>query len=161
MTETKQAELYAAWRDKVFSYIIGKVESREDAEDLCSQVFEKVYRALAGYDETKASLSTWIYTITRNTLTDYYRTLHVTEPISENIRAPDDVEEQYIKEETLTHLASLLKVMKQPERDVIILRYYKGYSLAYISKVTGWGYGAVKAAHRRALNMLRLALDST
>ena len=160
MTEVKQAELYAAYRDKVLSYLMGKTESREEAEDLCSQVFEKVCRALPGYDETKASLSTWIYTITRNTLTDYHRTRHSTEPLSEDIRGPDDLEEQLIREETLSQLASLLKVMKQPERDVIILRYYKRYSLAYISKVTGLGYGAVKAAHRRALNMLRLALDS-
>lgn len=158
MTEEKKTALYATWRDKVLNYLTGKVENREDAEDLCSQVFEKVYRALPGYDERKASLSTWIYTITRNTLTDYYRTRHITEPLSANIRAPDDVEERYIKEETISRLVSLLKDMKRPERDIIILRYYRGYTLTDIARLTGISYGMVKVAHRKALEQLRHSL---
>lgn len=161
MTEEKQTEIYSAYQEKVLSYLIGRTETPEDAEDLCSQVFEKVYRAWPDYDEEKAAPSTWIYTITRNALTDYYRTRRPTEPLNENIPAPDDLEGQYIQKETLARLASLLKAMKRPERDVIILHYYKGYSLADISRLTGLGYGAVKAAHRRALDALRRSLDTT
>lgn len=156
--EERQAKIYAAYRDKVLSYLTGKTANREDAEDLCAQVFEKVCRALPGYDETRASLSTWIYTITRNTLADFYRTRHPVEPLRESIPAPDDLEERFIKEETLARLTALLNGMRRQERDIIVLRYYKGYSLTYIAQLTGMNYGTVKAAHHRALKKLRQSL---
>ena len=70
-------DIYLAYQDKVSAYIRGKVDHHQDAEDLVSQVFEKVYGKLHTFDETKASLSTWIYTITCNTVTDYYRTRRI------------------------------------------------------------------------------------
>ena len=70
---TAAEDIYLSYHDKVSSYIRGKVDHHQDAEDLVSQVFEKVYGKLHTFDETKASQSTWIYTITRNTVTDYYR----------------------------------------------------------------------------------------
>ena len=56
-------DIYLAYQDKVSAYIRGKVDHHQDAEDLVSQVFEKVYGKLHTFDETKASLSTWIYTV--------------------------------------------------------------------------------------------------
>ena len=53
-------DIYLSYHDKVSAYIKGKVENHYDAEDLVSQVFEKVYGKLHTFDETKASLSTWI-----------------------------------------------------------------------------------------------------
>ena len=159
MTEEQKTEIYAAYRDKVLGYLAGRTDTREDAEDLCAEVFRKAYAALPGYDGEKASLSTWIYTITRNTLTDYRRTRHPTEPLTASIRAPDDMETEYINAETLKTLASLLRNMGPPERDIIILRYYKGYSLAEISRLTGLSYGKVKLAHEKALKALRKSLD--
>lgn len=32
-----------------------------------------MYQKLERYDDSRASLSTWIYTITRNTVIDYYK----------------------------------------------------------------------------------------
>ena len=46
MTALTQGEIYAAYREKVLSYLSGKMESPEDAEDLCEEVFEQVSRSL-------------------------------------------------------------------------------------------------------------------
>ena len=47
--------IYRKYRPIVFSYISQRVASREDAEDLCQDVFVKLSRALETYDEDKAA----------------------------------------------------------------------------------------------------------
>ena len=42
MTALTQDGIYASYREKVLSYLSGKTESPEDAEDLCETVFEQV-----------------------------------------------------------------------------------------------------------------------
>ena len=158
MTELSQAELYAAYRDKVLTYLTHRTESREDAEDLCAEVFAEVLRCLPRYDPKRASLSTWIYQITRFTLIDYLRTRHPGEVLSEDIAAADDLPEDLIRRETLERLAAALQALEPEERDIIVLRYYKGRTLTEISRLTGISYGMVKVKHNKALNALRAKL---
>ncbi len=149
------AEIYAAYRDKVLAYLTGRTNSREEAEDLCADVFAEVLRCLPNYDPKKASLSTWIYQITRFTFIDYLRKKRLNEPLDEELAAAGDILEEYIKKETLERLASALLTLKREERDIIVLRYYKGLSLVQISRRTGISYGMVKVRHKKALFALR------
>ena len=155
MVKREQEEIYTAYRDKVLSYLSRRTDSPEDAEDLCADVFEKVIRTFPNYQEGKASLSTWIYTITRNTLTDYYRTRHTGETLTEDMAADQDMEASLIKQETLSRLGRLLSAIDKKERDVIVLHYYKGYTLRRIAQLTGISYGMVKVTHKKALQTLR------
>ena len=149
------AEIYAAYRDKVLAYLSARTNSREDAEDLCAEVFAKVLRSLPKYDPEKASLSTWIYQITRFTFIDYLRKRRPNEPLNEELAAAGDISEDYVKKETLERLASALTALTREERDIIVLRYYKGLSLTEISGLTGISYGMVKVKHKNALRALR------
>lgn len=65
-TEEREA-LYTAYSEKVRGYVFGKVANRHDAEDLVSDVFLKAYEKYPTFDADRASVSTWLYTITRNT----------------------------------------------------------------------------------------------
>ena len=154
MNELTPEALYDAYRDKVLAYLTGRTDSREDADDLCHDVFEQVFRSLDTYDPSKASVSTWIYQITRFTLIDYIRTKHPGEPLSEGIQAADDTEEELIRRETLKRLAAALRSLDEDERDIVILRYYNGYSLTDISCMTGISYGMVKVKHKKALKKI-------
>ncbi len=65
MTTAEQTRLYTEYRDRVYGYIYARVRSREEAEDLCADVFEKALRAGDRYDSGKAAPGTWLFTITR------------------------------------------------------------------------------------------------
>jgi RNA polymerase sigma-70 factor (ECF subfamily) len=54
------------FQNKVFRLAFSMVRNETMAEDLTQDVFMKIWKALPGY-QGDASLSTWIYTITRNT----------------------------------------------------------------------------------------------
>ena len=153
-----EAEIYAAYREKVLAYLTGRTDSREDAEDLCAEVFAEVLRCLPRYDPEKASLSTWIYQITRFTFIDYLRKKRPTEPLDAELPGANDPSENYLHKETLGRLALALQTLTQDERDIIVLHYYKGLPLTEVSRLTGISYGMVKVKRNKALNALRVKL---
>ncbi len=147
--------IYREYHDKVLNFIRSKVNIPEDAEDICSDVFIKVQSYLGGYNSEKASLSTWIFTIARNTIIDYYRTHKTTEEIPEELSSDFQVDSELLNRETLNELADALKKLSDEERMVIVLHYYEGLKLREIEARTGLSYGQVKIRHNSALKAMK------
>lgn len=154
-TEEYKAELYNKYQKKVLSYLNGKVNNITLAEDLCADVFLKVYEKLDTFDEEKASISTWIFTITRNLLTDYFRTRKVYDEIPEELSDSSSIEENLCNEEMLDTLATALEKLDERERDIIIFHYYSGMTLTAIAERMGISYAYVKVLHNKALSNMK------
>ncbi len=148
-------EIYRAYSGKVMGYLMARIRNRADAEDLCSEVFEKVQRKLADYDKSKAAIGTWIFTITRNTLIDHYRKSKPQEELDENLAEEGELDESLLNAETLSELAVALRKLPQQLMDIIVLRYYDKKPLTEIAQIMGLSYGAVKLRHQNALQLLR------
>ncbi len=143
--------IYKEYHDKVLYYIRGKVNNQEDAEDICADVFLKIQKKKDEYDDKKAAVSTWIYTIARNAVIDFYRCNHVGEELSEDLVSDDSIDEEILKKETLSELADAVKKLSEEERTVILMHYYEDLSLKEIEQKTGMSYGQVKLRHNSAL----------
>ena len=148
-------EIYTAYYGKVMGYISARIRNHADAEDLCADVFEKVQRKLDDYDQSKAAIGTWIFTITRNTLIDHFRRKKPNEELDENLSDDSELDESLLSTETLGELASALRRLPQQMMDIIVLRYYDGKPLTEIAQMMNLSYGAVKLRHQNALVMLR------
>lgn len=155
MTDEMKTKLYQDFYQKVLGYINGKVNNYTLAEDLCSDVFLKVYEKIDTFDETKASLSTWIFTITRNRLTDYFRTRHVAGEIPETLAENSSFEDDVCNGEMLETLADALEKLDTRERDIIIFHYYSGMTLKDVAEKIGISYSYVKLLHNNALAALK------
>lgn len=152
-------QLYIEYADKVMGYIRSKITNQADAEDLHSTVFLKVYQKFDTFDQTKASVSTWIYTITKNTVTDFFRTRHVHSEIEEDILDEGDEYQGILDEETLNELADAMEKLPERERDLIILHYYTGLTLKEVAVKMGMSYSNTKLVHNKALMLLRNRMD--
>lgn len=163
MTELREniefERIYDEYKGKVKGYVHSRVSNVHDAEDLVSEVFVKVLKGLSGFDENKASISTWIYTITRNTVTDYFRKAKCFCELSDVLLGDDDIDGKILCEETLVQLANALESLSQRERDIIILRYYGEKTLKEISGMTDISYSYIKLIHAEALKKLRELID--
>lgn len=155
ITDTGKEQIYRDYHGKVYGYIRAKINNIQIVEDLVSDVFIKVYEKLGSFDERKASLSTWIYTVTRNTLTDYFRTRRVFEEIPETLADGISVEDEICNAEMLETLAEALEALDERERDIIILRFYKGKTLTEIAEQMGISYSYVKVLQNRAFEIMR------
>ena len=146
-------QIYKEFQPKVRAYVRGKIQDPHDAEDLVSVVFMKVVKKLDSYDPAKASISTWVYSITRNTVTDYFRTRRSL--VSFEDYMPDEASSAKLTDEALDSLAEALMSLKEKERDLIVLHYYSGYTLKTVAEMMGMSYINAKVIHKNALNGLR------
>ncbi len=152
--------IYTEYSGKVMGYIRARIRSSAEAEDLHSEVFEKILKKIGEFDSTKASLNTWIFTITRNTVIDHFRRAKPSEELDENLSDNTELDEDLLNTETLSELAAALRKLPQQMMDIIVLRYYDGKPLTEIAELMNLSYGAVKLRHQNAVLMLRQALTA-
>lgn len=150
--------VYREFHPKVSAYVRGKVAHPQDAEEIVSAVFLKVVQKLDSYDPQKAALSTWVYTITRNTVTDYYRTRHTAAALEDWMAGEEPSPE--MPDDALDGLADALMALKERERDLIVLHYYRGHTLKTVAQMMGMSYINAKVIHKKALAGLRLAMGA-
>lgn len=155
--KTEIDKIYEEYYQKVFAYINSRINNYYQAEDLCEDVFTKVISKIDSFDESKSSLSTWIYNIAKNTLIDYYRTKHDQYELIDNYEYIED--DKPVSSTELVDLTNALDKLSQEEKDIIVLRYYEGYSLKEIAQKMSLSYGVVKLRHNDALNKMKEMLS--
>ena len=153
--------IYLDYKEKVAAYVRSRVADPYAAEDVVSEVFQKVYQKLESYNESRASLSTWIYTITRNTVIDYYKKSKTQSLSLDEVAAAEVPDESSADENDLEELADALEKLSERERDLIILHYYRGYTLKRIAGMFGMSYINAKVIHGKALSALRKSIKNS
>lgn len=148
-------KLYSDYHLKVSRYVSSRIQNTCDAEDVVSQVFLKVYKSLDGFDSSKASVSTWIYTITRNTVIDFFRTQNNLLQLKAEPSSGDKADDRLLRAELLDELADALEKLDERERNIIILHYYSEKTLAVIAELMDISYSYVKILHKNAINKLK------
>ncbi|WP_318036551.1 sigma-70 family RNA polymerase sigma factor [Candidatus Contubernalis alkalaceticus] len=134
-------------------------------EDLTSQIFEKLFSKIRHYQPERAAFSAWLFSIARNTITDYYRSRNRTNFTSLNLTAdiidskPDPAEITAFNE-TKQHLLKALVSLNQRERDIIALKFWSGHSNRDIAKLIGISESNTGVILFRAMRRLRIILES-
>ena len=66
-------ELYRRYAGELFGFACNALGDRELAEEVVQDVFARAWRRAEDYDPTRASVRTWLYSITRNRIVDARR----------------------------------------------------------------------------------------
>lgn len=147
--------VYREYFDKVKYYILGKVKNEADAEDLHSIIFQKIFDKIDTYDETKASVSTWVYTITHNTVCDYFKTKKNIISLEDDVLIADENLDNVCKKETLDELADALLKLNEKERQLIVIVFYNDMTIKEAAAELGMSYSNAKLLHGSALSKLK------
>ena len=153
-TLNNQQELYEQYRPKVFSYFYYKLNNFHEAEDLTEDVFLKIFKKIDSFDDSKSSISTWIFNVSKNTLIDYYRTKKDGLELLDNYDYVDENNND-VDPLMLNDLANALDKLPDIQKNIIVLRYYENYSLKEIAEKLSISYGVCKLRHNEALNNLK------
>ena len=149
-----KTKIYEDYHSKVLGYVVNQINDFHMAEDLTSDIFVKVYEKIDTFDESKASISTWIFTITRNKLIDYYRTRKVMVEVPETLTYEED-DDGILTDEALDKLAVALENINDRDRKIIVEHYYQNKTLKEIAEDMGLSYVYVKILHQKALFKLK------
>jgi len=66
-------DIYVKYYSLVYNFVNVKVNKSVISEEITNDTFMKVFKNLSNFDETKSKLQTWLLTIARNTIIDYWR----------------------------------------------------------------------------------------
>ncbi len=137
----------------------------EYAKDITQDVFLKVWKNIKKFDNKKASFKTWVFTIARNTITDYLRKKKMVSfssldgveesfesGIVDEVILPDEV---LMKLEDRELLNNLLDGLPNNYKEVLILYYQEDITFKEIGEMLNKPLNTVKSYHRRALILLR------
>lgn len=161
--------LMERYRQKVMHLAVSIVRDPALAEDLSQTVFVKAWQALSKFDG-RASLSTWLYTITRNTcLTALERERRIVPLEDFNEVADDDGDpmlfgtaqagvESAGQAAAEYDVSRLLEQLPEPYRRVVVLFYLEDRSCEEVGELLSMPTGTVKALlHRGRKRLAALA----
>ena len=151
------ALLLPRYRDKVFRLCISMLRDRALAEDVTQDIFMRVWRALPGYG-AQASLSTWIYAISRNACLSELRKRKPQVSI-------DQDEDEYSAEvaalaspeqddSATVSVTQLLDRLPERYRQAVTLFYMEDKSYEQTAEILALPLGTVKALLHRARKRL-------
>jgi RNA polymerase sigma-70 factor, ECF subfamily len=153
------AELQRRYQAKVYRLCCVLLRDRAQAEDAAQESLVRIWRALPRYDG-RASLSTWIYTITRNrclTAIQRRRDLASLDEESKGAVERELLEEQPPEaEDTQAQalLRELVEALPERYRRVLTLFYYEDRSVSEVGAMLGMAEGTVKTHLFRARALL-------
>ena len=141
----------------VYNYVYMRLLHRENTEDIVSTVFVKAMQHYDSYNPQKAGIRTWLCTIARNTITDFYRLKS-----NQNFLDIDDITEPGVEDEynlledaNNQMLFQILSHLSDSERELLNLRYKQELSNEEIGAILNTSPKAVSERYRRLLMKCR------
>jgi RNA polymerase sigma-70 factor (ECF subfamily) len=158
---TNLFEQYAA---RIFTYFQYRCNDSATAQDLTMQVFERLMGSFSRYEEDRAPVSAWLFSIARHVATDWQRQQYLRKFIPwDDFRGKPSgnpgPEEAALESEERIRLRQALRQLSNRERDVIGLRFTSGLTNRAITEITGLSESNVAVILFRALQKLRQSLS--
>lgn len=151
------SQIYKEYYSKIYKYTLFRVNDHGTAEDLVSDVFEKVLLKHYTYNPEKAKLSTWLFTIVNNTITNYFKkNIYQPEPLElEKVDSSYCLEDLVIKRELKGILLKAIMCLHEHQRNIIALKFGACLTNRQIAQMMGLSESNVGTILYRALKRLK------
>ena len=152
----KAIDLYTPYVAAVVYNTAGHALSKEDIEEVVSDVFLSLWKNAETLDTEKDSIRAYLAAIARNCAKNKLRTIRPHEEINENIvsayKTPqEDIEEQ----EKRALLTELIKNLGEPDSEIFLRYYYYEERISKIAAVTGLHVSNVKTRLSRGRKKIK------
>ncbi|ORU00687.1 hypothetical protein D081_0669 [Anaerovibrio sp. JC8] len=157
-------ELYEHFFPKIYNLIYARVKNSATADDIVSDVFEKMVEHLADFDSSKASFATWLSRIATRTLTDFYRwqsyrqNVEWDDVFSPKINEEEHPDGQLLVKEGKQELLLALDKLSEREQRIIELKFWGEMNNKEIAETLGISAANVGVILFRAMSTLKQIL---
>jgi RNA polymerase sigma-70 factor (ECF subfamily) len=147
--------LYLLYADNVFGYVLAILRDEHDAEDVTSEVFARLPRALHHYKVSATPFAAWLLRVARNAALDHLRAQRSV-PLAE-VHASGETA-AHLTRERLQGLTAAFAALPEDQRQVMLLRLVAGLTPAEVAEQLGRSVDAIHALQHRARRRLRADL---
>jgi RNA polymerase sigma-70 factor, ECF subfamily len=155
--------LYDTHINQVYRYTLAKLGNVHDAEDVTEEIFLKMLAGLPTYEWRKIPFAAWLMRISRNEVVSFARrngkrANHAELPEDLMDRGNSDPAEATERLLALEDLRLAVTQLPEAQRDVIILRFASGLSVADTAKALGKRENNVKVLQHKAMQRLQVLM---
>lgn len=169
--------LYDAYLPRLYRYCLSRVRNETDAEDLAEEIFLKVLGAIDGFQwqpieraasesgeaqEQRIPFGAWLFRIAHNHVVSFHRRAATRGPVSEldeairdHQRGPEELTETKI---TIREVFVAVQKLPEAQREVILLRFASGLSIAETAGALGKNETNVKVLQHKGVQRLKRML---
>ena len=158
------AAIYDHYFSRVYNYIRYRVKDPDITDDLTANAFETILTNIEKYHPERGSFATWLFTIVRNAVNDYFRWQKFRHWLSldtlrDKASSEPEPEEIVVRDEIYDGLLAAIASLDKRDQDLIALKFGAGLSSFQISKLTGLNQNNINVSVYRAVRRLRNFLN--
>jgi len=153
---TTEISIWTQTQDKLKSFVFRYTKDRALADDIIQDVFLKVHSKVGQLKESD-KLVGWIFQITRNTITDYFRSKDKAIHLKE---IDWETEKTSLNDCVVNCLQDMMTTLPDKYRNALELTELKNYSQLELAKELKISYSGAKSRVQRARQMLREKMDT-
>jgi RNA polymerase sigma-70 factor (ECF subfamily) len=161
--------LYGRYKSPVYSLAMFMLKQQALAEEVTQDIFLNIWLKAASFKPDRGQPKSWIMSVAHHKIVDVIRSrrraIVMTDPAdyeileqlpSGGVSTEEQVERNLERERIMRALATL----PEPQREVIMLAYFEGYSQSEMADRLNQPLGTVKTRVRLAMQKLRVVLQA-
>ena len=163
--ESALSQFYDIHNRFLYTIIFNILRDQSESEDLLQEIFIQIWNKADSYDETLGNPLAWITRMTRNKSIDRLRSKNFKKRSGETDiekffdlsgdPASDDPDADIIQREEQEEVSIAIKSLKQNQKELIELAYFRGFSQSELAEHFNIPIGTVKTRMRAAMIVLR------
>jgi RNA polymerase sigma-70 factor, ECF subfamily len=152
-------EIWEAFHTPLRQFIRRRVPDDPTAEDLLQEVFLKIHQHISGLKDAR-QLESWLYTLTRNIVVDYYRSQRQTLTLdaAQDLALPEHLPADDIVTELLPCVRTMVYNLPAQDRQALVLTEYHGLTQKEFGERLGLSLSGAKSRVQRARERLKQQL---
>ncbi len=151
--------LYDHYLPQIYRFVLFKVSRKDEAEDICHEVFLSAWKNMPSYKDKGFPFSSWLYQIARNAVIDFYRTSKSSvqiELVDENsIQLVQSSQKELDTALEMEMVRKCLSKIRPDYQDLIIMRFIEEMENSEIASALKKSEGAIRLMQHRALKELK------
>jgi len=157
--------LFEYFAPRVKAYLQGQGTAPDMAEEVVQETMVNIWRKASQFDATKASASTWIFTIARNLRIDLIRRANRPAPDMNDpamVPEPEPAAPELIsREQEAIRLKRAVAKLPAEQQEVLRLAFFEDKAHAEVAAELGLPLGTVKSRIRLAFGRIRTELGES
>jgi len=153
------ADLYEINFERVYAYVVKRVQDRAETEDLTAEVFHQALANIKRFEWRGIPFSAWLFRIAANLISDRWqrsgREVNDETAMESALASRAEIEEV----ERRATLFRLVDTLPAEQKRVVVLRFVDQKSIKDVAKEIRKTEGAVKQLQFRALSTLRARME--
>lgn len=159
------ADIFDCYYKRIYKYMRYRTGNSDEAEELTSQVFEKVLRKIKTYRPERGPFEVWLFAIAHHAVSNYKKSKKrwawfSLESIRDLVCRQPGPEESALQNEDRTRLIAAFDSLGDRERNIIAMKFTGGLKNREIAELMGLSESNVGVILYRSLQQLRDLLDS-